>query len=142
RRSLYFAHHGEEKMQFLELFDAANPCDCYQRSDSVRPQQALALANSELAQNMGRLLARKLWEQVQPAHETDAAREAAFLTAAFEQVLARPPSARETEVAAEFLRRQMKLFRDEAPTLADPAGRAREGLVQALFSHNDFVTMR
>ena len=42
RRSLYFAHHGEDKMEFLELFDAPNPCDCYQRTVSIQPQQALA----------------------------------------------------------------------------------------------------
>src|SRR5262249_52612969 len=48
RRSLYFAHHGENRMEFLELFDAPNPCDCYQRTSWVLPQQALALINSEL----------------------------------------------------------------------------------------------
>ncbi len=64
RRSLYFAHHGEEKMEFLELFDAANACDCYKRTSSVQPQQALALTNSELTKTLSRQLATKLWTQV------------------------------------------------------------------------------
>src|SRR5207248_6276607 len=64
RRSLYFAHHGETRMEFLELFDAANTCEAYRRTSSVRPQQALALSNSELALQEGRILARKLWQTV------------------------------------------------------------------------------
>ncbi|MCY2968582.1 MAG: DUF1549 domain-containing protein, partial [Planctomycetota bacterium] len=34
RRSLYFAIHGEAKMQFLDLFDGPSVVDCYQRSSS------------------------------------------------------------------------------------------------------------
>src|SRR5205807_6084631 len=60
RRSLYFAHHGEARMEFLDLFDAANPCDAYRRTASVLPQQALALTNSELALRLSRVLAGKL----------------------------------------------------------------------------------
>ena len=36
------------EMSFLEMFDAPDVCDCYERAWSVRPQQALALTNSEL----------------------------------------------------------------------------------------------
>ncbi|MEJ7593711.1 MAG: DUF1553 domain-containing protein [Planctomycetaceae bacterium] len=67
RRSLYFAHHGEEKMEFLELFDAANACDCYKRTSSVQPQQALALTNSELTKTLSRQLAKRLWSEVNQA---------------------------------------------------------------------------
>jgi hypothetical protein len=155
RRSLYFAHHGESKMEFLELFDAANPCDCYARTSSIMPQQALAMTNSELAQRQGRLLARKLWEQVRPAGATAEAREAAFIEAAFEQVLARGPTAQEQVVSGAFLRRQRSLFQGVDPSKlaghgpaepatpsSDPAARAREDLVHSLFSHNDFITVR
>ena len=48
RRSLYFTHHGEARMPFLELFDAPDACDAYRRTTSVVPQQALALVNNEL----------------------------------------------------------------------------------------------
>jgi hypothetical protein len=128
-------------MEFLDLFDAANPCDAYRRTASVLPQQALALANSELAQRMSRVLAKKL------AGETD------FVRAAFESVLSRPPRAAEAAAAAKFLARQRELFAAHAAELkrnpdgpsgpsADPATRARENLVLALFNHTDFVTVR
>jgi hypothetical protein len=154
RRSLYLAHHGESKMQFLELFDAANACEAYRRSTSVLPQQALALSNSELELHQGRVLARKLWRAAR-AEAVAADREAAFLRAAFEQVLGRAPSAAEQAASAAFLARQRALFRQQAAEIAaarqaagadwpasDPAARARENLIHALLNHNDFVTVR
>ncbi len=60
RRSLYFTQHGESQMQFLSTFDGANPCECYRRSSTVLPSQALALANSELLVHYGRLCAATL----------------------------------------------------------------------------------
>jgi mono/diheme cytochrome c family protein len=149
RRSLYFAHHGESKMDFLDLFDAANPCDCYRRSRSVLPQQALALVNSEFTLRQARLLARKLSARLGPAGES------AFVQAAFEQVLGRPASAAEQAAALAFLDRQAALYRqgdlkglpaDGTPAVtasaAEPTLRARESLVHALYNHNDFVTIR
>lgn len=143
RRSIYFAHHGEAKMQFLELFDAANACDAYKRTMSVLPQQALAMSNSELTLKLSRSLARRLAS----GHDKDAD----FIQVAFEQVLSRPPSSAEATASRTFLARQVKLFRDsglkggvaatDAPS-GDPVVRARENLVHALFNHNDFVTIR
>jgi hypothetical protein len=154
RRSLYFAHHGETRMEFLELFDAANTCEAYRRTSSVRPQQALALSNSELALREARVLARKLWQTV-PAGADTSAQEAAFVHAAFEQVIGRSPSAAEERASAVFLARQAQLFQQSQAELkaaakdagkegpsTDPAMRARENLVHALFNHNDFVTIR
>jgi len=143
RRSIYFAHHGEAKLQFLELFDAANACDAYKRTMSVLPQQALAMSNSELTLKLSRALARKL----ATAHKQDDD----FIRAAFEQVLSRPPSKVEASATRAFLARQEKLFRDSGlkggSTPADmPSNdltmRARENLVHALFNHSDFVTIR
>jgi hypothetical protein len=154
RRSLYFAHHGEGKMEFLELFDAANACEAYRRSTSVLPQQALALSNSELELHQGRVLAGKLWRAVE-AETAGADREAAFLRAAFEQVLGRVPSAAEQKASAAFLARQAAMFRQQKAAIAaaskaagaggpatDPALRARENFIHALLNHNDFVTVR
>jgi hypothetical protein len=145
RRSLYFAHHGESRMEFLEWFDEASACDAYRRSVSVLPQQALALSNSDLELRQGRVLARRLWQAV-------AADEPAFVRAAFEQVLGRPPSAVEAQASATFLARQarpLQASRAEIRKVAtadgpatEPAARARENLVHALFNHNDFVTIR
>jgi hypothetical protein len=149
RRSLYFAHHGEGKMLVLELFDGANACECYQRLSSVMPQQALALANSELTLRLARILARKLSQETGPLDEE------AFLVAAFEQVLGRGPSAAEKAASFAFLDRQARLFQGSGfkkPAIpatdstdmpaTDAALRARENLVHVLFNHNDFVTIR
>ncbi|MGL4552958.1 MAG: DUF1553 domain-containing protein, partial [Gemmataceae bacterium] len=117
----------------LDLFDAGNACDCYRRPVSVRPQQALALANSELTSGMARRLAARLTSEWAAAD--------GFVTAAFEQVLSRPPTQAERTASGAFLARQEALFRSRLPA-ADPALRARENLVQALFNHTDFVTLR
>jgi mono/diheme cytochrome c family protein len=137
RRSLYFTHHGEARMMFLDLFDAANPCDAYRRSAAVLPQQALALANSEFTLDLSRKLTAKLLKT-----DSDTTR---FVTAAFEQVLARTASAAERSAAIRFLERQTKLFESDLkqlPPNLTPLRRAQESLVQALFNHTDFVTVR
>jgi len=142
-------------MKWLDLFDAADPCDCYRRSKSVRPQQALAMTNSELGIRQGRLLARKLRTELgERAADADADR-AQFVTAAFEQVLTRKPTAAELKASVVFLQKQSDLFQqvtpedlagkapdDPVPPSTDPVIRAEENLVQALFSHHDFVTVR
>jgi len=132
RRSIYLAHHGETRAEFLELFDAANPCDAYRRTVSVLPQQALALSNSDLVSRLARALERKLpsaWSDEQ------------FVAAAFEQVLGRPPRPAEAAAALAFLDRQSKLFLAELVNV-DPDARARVNLIHALFNHTDFVTVR
>jgi hypothetical protein len=160
RRSLYFSIYPEDggQLKFAELFDAPDPCDCYRRTESIMPQQALALTNGRMPIEAGRLLARRLWEETAAHAEAD--RLDAFLTAAFEQVLTRPPTAAERAVCTSFLRKQQELLagasaaalaapaalaaaaEGRVPPSADPQVRACEGLVQALFSHNDFVTLR
>ena len=131
-------------MEFLQLFDAAAVSECYERKHSIIPQQALALANSELARRHARLLARDLAAQVGPD-------PAAFVTAAFEQVLSRTPTAAETAECVAFLRQRGAQAPGGQPAAAagadgrtpssDPALRARESLVHVLFNHHDFVTI-
>jgi hypothetical protein len=149
RRSLYFRTAAEKQMLFLKLFDCASVGDCYQRRESIMPQQALALANSELTFVQSRLLARRLHEEC-----GDDAR--AFAEAAIEQVLARPAREAELRLCLEYLaeRRQFAAANrtrlnstsrapaDGGEPSADPARRAREYLIHALFNHNDFVTIR
>ncbi len=147
RRSLYFRHAAEKQMEFLKIFDAASVTECYRRADSVIPQQALALANSTLVLSQARLLARGLTKE--------APEPTAFVRAAFEQVLGRTPTPRETEECVDFLNQQASLLADRgklstyAPTggssvapSADAPTRAREDLVQVLMNHNEFVTIR
>jgi hypothetical protein len=150
RRSVYFRHAAEKQMEFLVLFDAANVTECYRRAESVVPQQALALANSSLVLAQARRLARNLSAAV-----GDGWTSAAFIRAAFEQVLGRLPSSAEQDECEAFLQRQAELLADPkgltafasgapaavAPS-ADPRMRAREDLVQVLMNHNEFVTIR
>jgi len=143
RRSIYFRHAQEKQMEFLKLFDGASPTECYQRYESVMPQQALALANSDLAIKHGRLVARALHAQV----GADADR---FVKAAFLKVLSRPVTAAELAECIDFLQEQARRYeaikvpppKDEGQPSADPQLRAREGLIHVLLNHHDFVTIR
>jgi len=148
RRSLYFTHTPSENMLFLKLFDLADPAGCYRRFESIVPQQALALSNSQLSFTQSRLLARQISGRV-----GDNARD--FVTAAFKRVLAREPSTEEAIESLKFLQQQAKLLKDstkltkfksgevsEVPAAADPSLRARESLVHVLINRNEFVTIR
>jgi hypothetical protein len=151
RRSVYFRHAYEKQMQFLVLFDAANVNECYRRSESVIPQQALAVANSSLSFSQSRLLANRLSQAAGTGAEPD--RE--FIQSAFEQILSRTPSAEELAMCEKFLSGQASRLADptKLTTFAggkkadvapspDPRSRARENLVHVLLNHNDFVTIR
>ena len=134
RRALYFTIFPEDggHTQFIALFDAPDPCDCYRRSTSIIPQQALAMTNSKLAQDQSRILAKKMWAST--------GKETAFVTAIFEQLLTRLPEPKELELCLAFLTKQKTLLKKNNKSMPDQ--RAREGLVHSLFSHNDFITAR
>jgi hypothetical protein len=119
RRSLYYRHAPEKQAEFLRLFDAANMNECYERSENVNPQQALALANSILVEEQSKVLAKRLTAEA-PSDE-------AFVDQAFVAILGRKASEAERGECAGFLR-------------GGPDSRA--GLVHVLFNHNDFVTIR
>ncbi len=149
RRSLYFRHAAEKQMEFLTLFDAASVTECYRRSESLVPQQALALSNSSLALEQSRLLARALSQKIGTSDVVG------FVKAGFEQVLSRPPTAEEAAACAQFLHEHTALLSrvdkrtasagasvSRVPAAVDPAQRARENLIHVLVNHNDFVTIR
>jgi hypothetical protein len=148
RRSLYFRHAQEKQMEFLKMFDVAAVTECYQRKESIVPQQALALANSELTLVQARIIARELNNQT-------ASDSLAFVTAAIERVLSRQPIAEEMAISLAFLDEQCQTLAAAGQTAArhdkqadpsqpatDPALRARENFVHVLLNHNDFVTIR
>jgi hypothetical protein len=152
RRSIYFQHANEKQNKFLELFDAASVNECYRRSESVVPQQALALANSEVTLNESRLLARKLSDLA--AKEKGKEPNQAFVVIAYEQILGRLPSTAELTECRDFLETQAQLLHDPTKLSAiaggpnatvaaatDPTQRARENLTLVLYNHNDFVTI-
>jgi Protein of unknown function (DUF1553)/Protein of unknown function (DUF1549) len=148
RRSLYFRHAAEKEMEFLRVFDASSASECYRRSETIVPQQALALENSPLALALSRELARQLNAQAN-------ADLAGFVEMAFEQVLARRPTPAEQSACLRFLNEQAKRLENKTrlsaygtaalsavPASSDPALRSREDLIQVLMNHNDFVTIR
>lgn len=120
RRSMYFSVYpeGGGMMRFMSLFDAPDPCDCYRRSETIVPQQALAMSNSTLSLNMSKQLAIEL----AAGHGLS---DAEFIVRAFERILCRLPTTAEKIACDAFL---------DGP-------RTRQGLVRVLLNHNDFVTV-
>ena len=136
RRSIYFQHAQEKQMEFLKIFDEASVTECYRRKESVVPQQALALENSELVLTQSRLLAGSLMNR-------SGNDPSAFTTAAFERLLSRPPTSEERTECIKFLQRRMREYiNGSARGNGDVATRAREGLIHVLLNHSDFVTVR
>jgi hypothetical protein len=147
RRSLYFRHAAEKQMGFLVLFDGASVTECYERTESVVPQQALAMANSTMALERSRAMAAALAKEAPEAED--------FVATAFERILSRPPTEAERKECTAFLKSQKALLSDAAKLAPfgggvpvklgpspDPSQRAREDLLLVLFNHNDFVMIR
>jgi hypothetical protein len=126
RRSIYYRHAAEKQPEFLKIFDMAGVGECYERKTSIVPQQALALANSELVLGASRSLARALAEGKAPMEA------GAYVRAAFETVLARSPTPAEADLCVAFL---------EGKQLAGKE-KGREDLVHVLLNHHEFVTVR
>lgn len=127
RRALYFQQHGELEDRFLGTFDNASVFDCYRRRESVTPQQALALANSRIPREAADALAIRFKAVID---------DRLFITAAFNTILGRPASAEEYAASLGSL----TTFRSTRET-PDPL-RARALFLQALFNHNDYITLR
>jgi hypothetical protein len=143
RRSLYLETHAEGggHAVFLSIFDAPDVCDCYRRSGSVMPQQALALANGSAPVSHAKPLAQRLWDDAKSAAAKESAEASeerlsnAFVTAVFEQLLTRAPTEKESAACVTFLKRQAALSPMEG------AVRARESLVRTMFNHTEFQTL-
>ncbi len=153
RRSLYFRSSKEKKMTFLDMFDRANVTDCYRRSETVVPQQALAMVNSSLSLAQARRLAGILATDLKTEPTPEG--EQAFIAAAFERILCRPATEEERSACLEFLGEQAARFAKPAELVAFTSGeenpvkpaadshqRARENLIHVLLNHNDFLTVR
>ncbi|VTU02006.1 colicin uptake protein : Protein containing planctomycete cytochrome C domain protein OS=Rhodopirellula baltica SWK14 GN=RBSWK_05713 PE=4 SV=1: PSCyt1: PSCyt2: PSD1 [Gemmataceae bacterium] len=132
RRSMYFFHSHNEHNKLLDVFDNANVLDCYRRTESIVPQQALALSNSRLAM----ATAAKLNDQLHA--RLGSADDAQFVAAAFETILGTPPTRDELAACVEALAELRAVLK----TAKDAGKRARLQVVQALINHNDFVTVR
>jgi len=131
RRSLYFWHSDISRDLFLTTFDDAGVKECYRREQSIVPQQALALSNSELVHNAATAIAASLSTESALVAESNA-----FLEAAFLRILLRAPSPAE----ADHCRKAINAWRTTEPNVDPATLRAR--IVWALLNHNDFVTLR
>jgi mono/diheme cytochrome c family protein len=149
RRSLYYRHAAERQARFLALFDAPSVNECYRRSESIVPQQALAMSNSTLTISQARLIARDLSRQtvaMTADHE--------FIRDVFSLVLGREPTDAERRECLRFLDEHARLLADTKrltavggkPSAVAPAAdsglRARENLVHVILNHNDFIAIR
>jgi mono/diheme cytochrome c family protein len=134
RRSLYFVHSHNDENRFLSTFDEASVLECYRRSESIVPQQALALSNSKLTLAAAARINARLGRQLGDA--TDAR----FARAAFEAILCDTPTRAEQAACERALADWTTLLRQRRDP--DPVCRARADLVHALLNHNDFITIR
>ncbi len=117
RRSLYFKHSRDQQSLLLSTFDDAEILACYRRSESIVPQQALALSNSEIAIEMSNEIAARFEENLARSE---------FAEQAFHLVLCRKPNEAELAECVSFLEN----------------GSDRADLVHALLNHNDFIMIR
>jgi len=131
RRSLYFVHSHNDQDPFLTLFDNANVLQCYRRSESIVPQQALALSNSKLSIGAATQMATRF-----PADMSDVD----FISGAFRHILASSPTEEELEVCTNAFAEYRRVNSDRPPKIANQ--RARIGLIHSLMNHNDFITIR
>jgi hypothetical protein len=133
RRSIYFFHSNNERNLFLTTFDGAMVTECYRRSQSVVPQQALAMTNSRLVLDSSKPIAERITKttSLKPSGVDDAA----FVRGAFMLLLANSPNEVELAVSMEAIgkwRHLPKVSREDA----------RSYLVWSLLNHNDFITLR
>ncbi len=104
RRSIYFRTAPDLQMDMLKVFDVASPNECFQRSESIVPQQGLALANSKLSLTVAREIAGQISPLIasEPITAADGNRSAGpssdeqFVAAAFDRTSGRPASRAET----------------------------------------------
>jgi len=139
RRSLYYSVYPEEggKSALGELFDAPDAMECYRRTRSIVPQQALALTNSDFVHEQNAAVTVVLMSETDTATENNSK---PFITAAFETILSRPPSEAELQLCCEAIESQRELL--AKTETADPNIRVLESVVRAILNHNDFITIR
>jgi hypothetical protein len=116
------------------MFDDADVLQCYRRSESIVPQQALALSNSSLSIEMAANIAEQISSSLGDPNR------GSFIEETFYLLLGRTPTDSETSECARF-------FADMAAINAgsqtdEYEKRIRARFVQAILNHNDFISIR
>jgi hypothetical protein len=109
--------NADTEHRLLGTFDNANVLECYRRNDSIVPQQALALTNSQLSHDCAEAMAAQLRSLPDDT----------FVDQAFLAILGRPPKPPEQSLTLQGLQ---------------SLNGNRALLLQTVFNHNDFVTLR
>lgn len=139
RRSLYFKHSRDQQDLMLSIFDDADLLACYRRTESIVPQQALAMANSRLTFDMASKIAQRI---SQHGSSTDDPL-ATWIEAAFLELLARRPSSEEKNQCLRFCEDVNALLDNEHQQTSDQQRQlVLARLVHVLLNHNDFITVR
>jgi hypothetical protein len=115
RRALYFLHSRDQQSKFLATFDDAEILACYERTESIVPQQALALSNGKVPMQISEKLGT-----MGPKENTP------YIKELFQKILCRLPTDEELQECLLFLNKMPK----------------RSRLAHALLTHNDFLTIR
>ena len=162
RRSIYLRNAAEKQSELMQIFDGPSVTECYERKPSVMPQQALALANSELALREARALAFNLSHPQPlppPGSRSSLGKrgEPDNLVSPFPAKNERPGEGLGERLsnAPVFIKNAFERILSRPPStieaqeclrfLATGNGdmqRHYENLVLVLFNHNDFVTVR
>ncbi|MBH56213.1 MAG: hypothetical protein CMJ82_03390 [Planctomycetaceae bacterium] len=126
KRSMYYETFPEAggNSALGKVFDAPSPTECYRRTSTIVPQQALVLTNSEFIHNA----VGQLHQRIQSSHQPETAEQ--FVEVAFLSILNRKPNNTEANLAVDFL------ASDGEKAVLEKA------LLRVLFNHNDFVTIR
>jgi hypothetical protein len=131
RRSLYFRHSRDDQNKFVKMFDDADLLQCYRRSESIVPQQALALSNSSLSLDMASKIAHRISAELKPGGDRHE-----FIQSAFQLLLARSASSEELQACATFFGELERLAADQSEL------HRRGSFVHAMLNHNDFISIR
>jgi hypothetical protein len=132
RRTIYYRYARDDKFKMLEIFDAAGVEECYRRHETVAPQQSLALANSRLVQTLAGAIGERL--SVESHSE--------FVTAAYETILGRGPSAAERSITVEACESLVDQLARQGLGAAEARTGAHRHVAHVLVMHNDFLVIR
>ncbi|MEC7564766.1 MAG: DUF1553 domain-containing protein [Planctomycetota bacterium] len=132
RRTLYYESYPEDggTNPLGVLFDAPNPLECYRRTSTILPQQALALNNSDFVHHIASSVVERLEKDAPEMTDLN------FISFAFQLVLSKMPSEQELSVCRDYLNHT-----DSEDAVPDSRIR-RQGLIRVLINHNDFVSIR
>ncbi len=132
RRSLYFKHSPDQKEAFLETFDNADVLACYRRSESIVPQQALAMVNSKLSLSSAEAIADLLDKEAAERDDLD------FINHSFESLIGRPATSSEQASCKNFLESIGQLTTNQETNNSQ----ARVRLIHVILNHHEFITIR